>query len=134
METITLVRSTAPRKDQRLVIYNIQGRTGSVQFLSTLFGGSQTDQGNPPATLTLTGTFAAPKPKETPEERKARLKAITPAERLAKMEARVAKMKAKLARNERFIQPVEDTVVVSRGDKPAPAPKPAANVTHKAKK
>ncbi len=35
METITLVRSTAPRKDQRLVIYNIQGRTGSVQFLST---------------------------------------------------------------------------------------------------
>lgn len=97
METITLVRSTAPRKDPRLVIYNIEGRIGSVQFLSTLFGGNQVSQGNPPATLTLTGTFAPPKPKETPEERKARLKAITPAERLAKMEARIAKMKAKLA-------------------------------------
>ena len=135
MKTITLVRSTAPRKDQRLVIYNIQGRTGSVQFLSTLFGGSQTDQGNPPPTLTLTGTFAAPKPKETPEEREGAPQAIMPAGRLAKMEARVAKMKAKLARNERFIQPVGDTVVVSRREKPAPAPKPAANVgARKAKK
>src|SRR5262245_58105812 len=97
METITLVRSTAPRRDPRLVIYKLEGRTGSVQFLSTLFGGNQKDQGNPPTTLTLTGTFAAPKPKETPAERKARLAAITPAERLAKMEERVAKMKAKLA-------------------------------------
>lgn len=31
METITLTRSTAPRKDQRLVIYNIEGRKGSPQ-------------------------------------------------------------------------------------------------------
>lgn len=97
METLTLRRSTAARRDQRLVIYNIEGRTGSVQFLSTLFGGSQKDQGNPPERLTLTGTFAPPKPKETAEERKARLAAITPEQRLAKLEQRVAKMKAKVA-------------------------------------
>ena len=82
METITLTRSTAPRKDQRLVIYNIEGRKGSVQFLSTLFGSNQTAQGNPLPTLTLTGVFAPPPKKETPEERKARLAAITPEQRI----------------------------------------------------
>jgi len=89
---LTLTRSNAPRKDDRLVIFNIEGRTGSVQFLKTLFA-----KDGIPATLTLTGTFAPPKAKETKEERKARLAAITPAMRLAKMEERVAKMKAKLA-------------------------------------
>ena len=97
MENLTLVRSTAARKDPRLVIYNIEGRTGSVQFLSTLFGGTQSSQGNPPEKLTLSGTFAAPKPKETPEERKARLAAITPEQKLSAMEVKIAKMKAKLA-------------------------------------
>ena len=97
METLTLTRSTAPRKDPRLVIYNIEGRTGSVQFLSTLFGGTQVSQGNPPEKLTLSGTFAPPRAKETPEERKARLAAITPEQKLAAMEAKIAKMKAKLA-------------------------------------
>jgi hypothetical protein len=97
MESLKLVRSVAPRKEQRLVIYNIEGRKGSVQFLSTLFGGNQNDQGNPPETLTLTGTFAAPPRKETPEERKARLAAITPEQKLAAMEAKLAKMRAKIA-------------------------------------
>jgi hypothetical protein len=91
---ITLVRSNAQRKNPRLVIFNIDGRPGSVQFFRTLF------QDAIPAKLTLTGEFAAPRVKETPEERKTRLKALpklTPAERLAKMEERVAKMKAKVA-------------------------------------
>jgi hypothetical protein len=97
METLKLVRSTAPRKEQRLVIYSIEGRKGSVQFLSTLFGGNQHSQGNPPSTLVLTGTFAPPPKKETPEERKARLASITPEMKLAAMEKRVAAMKAKIA-------------------------------------
>ena len=91
---INLTRSTAPRKDARLVIFNLEGRTGSVQFLKTLF-----NQDAIPATLTLTGEFAAPKVKETPAERKARLALLpklTPAERVAKMEERLANMKAKL--------------------------------------
>ena len=91
---INLTRSTAPRKDARLVIFNLEGRTGSVQFLKTLFNKDAI-----PATLTLTGEFAAPKVKETPAERKARLALLpklTPAERVAKMEERLANMKAKL--------------------------------------
>src|SRR5690348_6317749 len=89
---ITLIRNTARKGD--LLVYSIDGRPGSVQFTSkALF-----NQDAVPATLRLVGEFAPPKPKETPEERKARVKAITPAERLAKMEARIAKMKAKLAK------------------------------------
>ena len=110
MENLTLVRSTAPRKDPRLVIHNIEGRTGSVQFLSTLFGGSQITRGNPPATLTLTGPFPPPKPKETPEQR------------LAKMEARLLKMKAKLA------------TVTAAAPAAASAPKVTANAAQKTKK
>ncbi len=52
-----------------------------------------------PPTLTLTGEFAPPKVKETPAERKARLALLpklTPAERVARMEERLAKMKTKL--------------------------------------
>jgi hypothetical protein len=101
---LTLTRSTSPRKSQRLVIYNIEGRSGSVQFLSTLFGGDQKSIGNPPATLTLSGEFAearVAKPKETKEERKARLAALpkpTLAEKVAKAEARAEALRAKLAK------------------------------------
>lgn len=104
MADLKLVRSTADRKNKRLVIYNIEGRTGSVQFLSTLFGGDQNSQGNPPESLTLSGEFAepkAPKAKETPEERKARLAALpkpTLAEKVAKAEERAAKLREKLAK------------------------------------
>lgn len=100
---ITLKRSDAPRKTNRLVIYNLEGRGGSVQFLSTLFGGSQKDRGNPPETLTLVGDFAEPKQpkaKLTKEERKA-LRANAPkptlADKLAKAQARMEALKAKLA-------------------------------------
>jgi hypothetical protein len=91
---INLVRSPKQRKNPRLVIFTIEGRPGSVQFFRTLFPKDM------PARLTLSGEFAAPKVKETPEQRKARLKALpklTPAERLARMEKRVANMRAKLA-------------------------------------
>jgi hypothetical protein len=91
---ITLTRNPAQRKNPRLVIFNIEGRPGSVQFFRALFPLNAV-----PERLTLIGEFAAPKVKETPEERKARLAAMpkmTPAERLAKMEASVAKMKARL--------------------------------------
>ena len=92
---ITLTRSNAPRKDERLVIFNIEGRKAA-------FSSSRRSSRRMrfPRHLKLTGEFAPPKVKETPEERKARLKALpkpTPAERLAKMEERLAKMKAKLA-------------------------------------
>jgi len=88
---ITLTRSNAPRKHDRFVIYKINDRPGSVQFLKTLFENDAV-----PTTLTLTGTFAAPKIKETPEQRKARIKSLpkpTPAERLAKLEQRIARLK-----------------------------------------
>ncbi len=102
--SLTLVRSNAARKSQRLVIYNIQGRRGSVQFLSTLFGGDQDSQGNPPETLVIEGQFAPVKEriareKESPEQRKARLAALpklTLAEKVARQEEKTAKMKAKL--------------------------------------
>jgi hypothetical protein len=87
---ITLSRNDAPRRSN-MVVYAIDGRKGSVRFSKTLFT-------NAPATLTLSNaSFAAPKAKETKEERKARLALVTPAERVAKMEARLARMKAQLA-------------------------------------
>ena len=104
MAELVLTRSTADRKSKRLVIYNFEGRKGSVQFLSTLFGGDQKSVGNPPDKLTLIGEFAEPKvakPKETPEERKARLAALpkpTLAEKVAKAEERAAKLREKLAK------------------------------------
>jgi hypothetical protein len=116
---LTLVRSTTQRKNPRLVIFNIEGRPGSVQFFRALFPKDAI-----PTKLSLSGEFAAPKVKETPAERKARFAAITPAERLAKMEARVAKMKAKLAAEQAAPAPT-----------PTPAPTPALKVAeaHRAK-
>jgi hypothetical protein len=93
---LTLTRNHAPRKGDRLVIYNIEGRRGTVQFLTSLF-----DKEVP--TLKLVGEFAEPKvpvAKLTAEERKARralLPKLTPAEKLAQMEKRVATMRAQLA-------------------------------------
>jgi hypothetical protein len=125
---IALVRSTSQRKNPRLVVFKIEGRPGSVQFFRTLFPNDEV-----PATLTLTGDFAAPKVKETPEQRKARLKALpkpTAAEKLTKMEARLAKMKAKLAAaSNKFVQPESGIVLVERfggAPEPTPAPRPAA--------
>lgn len=103
---LVLTKSPAPRKSKRIVIYNIEGRTGSVQFLSTLFGGDQKNEGTPPEKLTLSGEFAEPKvkvakEKETPEQRKARLAALpklTLAEKIANAEKRAEELRAKLAK------------------------------------
>lgn len=89
---LTFVRSKAERKDSRLVIYNFaDGRPGSVQFLRTAFPEQI------PETITMSGDFAE---KETPEQRKARLASLpklTVAEKVAKGEERLAKLRAKLA-------------------------------------
>jgi hypothetical protein len=126
MKNLTLTRSTAPRKTARLVIYNIEGRTGSVQFLSTLFGGDQKTQGNPPATLTLTGEgFAEPRQKETKEERKARLALLpkpTLQQKAASLRERLAKMEAKLNAPATVV-PVEPTPAAPTTPAAAPAPK-----------
>lgn len=103
MDQITLVRSTATRKDARLVIYNIEGRKGSVQFLGSLFEGGAAGA---PERLTLNSdvSFAQPrvaKPKETPEERKARLAALpkpTIEQQIAKAEEKARKLREKLER------------------------------------
>lgn len=103
---LTLKRSTAPRKDNRLVIYNFTDRAGSVQFLATLFGGTSKTPATPPDTLVISGEFAEAKPKvdkikETKEERKARLAALpkpTLAEKVARAEKRTEELRAKLAK------------------------------------
>lgn len=92
---ITLSKSAKPRKSTRLVIFNLDGRTGSVQFLRTLFGETVPD------TLILSGDFAEPvvkvvKAKLTKEQRAA-LPKLTAAEKLIRAERRVAAMRAKLA-------------------------------------
>jgi len=95
--TLNLVRSDSPRKDTRSVVFNIEGRKASVAFPKTLFGA------NAPDKLSIEGEFADPrtaKAPETKEERKARLAALpklTLAEKIAKREEALSKMKAKLA-------------------------------------
>jgi hypothetical protein len=93
MTTLNLTHSEAARKTSGLVFFKINDRSGLVQFHRSLFA-------DIPATMTLTGVFAAPKAKETPAERKARLALLpklTPQEKLSKLEEKLAKMKARLA-------------------------------------
>lgn len=97
---LTLNHKPNSRKTDRLVIFDLTDRKGSVQFLRTLFPDAI------PQSIVISGEFSAPRTpraKETPEERKARLKALpklTPAEKLAKAEERVAKMRAKIQAKE----------------------------------
>jgi hypothetical protein len=75
-------------------VYHIEGVRGSVKMSSTLFSGDA------PETLEIDiPNLAGPKAKETPEERKARLAVapkLTPAEKLVKLEEKVARAKARL--------------------------------------
>ena len=95
--TLTLVRNDKPRKAGRSVIFNIEGRTASVAFPKSVFGA------NVPENIVVEGDFSepkAPRVPETKEERKARLAALpklTLAEKIAKREAALEKMRAKLA-------------------------------------
>jgi hypothetical protein len=92
---VTLTRNDKQRKSTSVVYTSDQIR-GSVRFAKSSF----TD-GNAPETIVVNSdAFAAPKPKLTPEQRKeARKNApkLTAAERLAKAEARLAKLREKAA-------------------------------------
>jgi hypothetical protein len=108
---LTLLRSTATRKNPRLVIFNIEGRPGSVQFFRALFPQDTAHAVGVPAKLHLTGEFAPPRVKETPEQRKARLASqpkLTPQQKLVRMEQRLAAMKAQLAAPQPVAKPVAD--------------------------
>jgi hypothetical protein len=119
---LSLTRNDAPRRSQ-MFVYGVEGRSGSIRFSKGLFV-NQTA----PATLTLSdAAFAGPRVKETPAERKARRALITPAERLARMETRIAKMKAALAAP----QPKATQKVIAT---PAPSPLPKANGAKAAKR
>lgn len=98
---ISLTKSTAARKDDRLVIFNFKdGRAGSVQFLRSAFPEVIPDE------ISMSGEFAepkvrVPKEKETPEQRKTRLAALpklTLAEKLQRAEERTAKLREKVAK------------------------------------
>jgi hypothetical protein len=100
---IQLTRSTAPRKTDRLVIYD-GGHLHSVQFLRTAFGDTI------PETITVSGEFAAPKPKETPEERKARIAAMSPIDKIAAAEARARKTLARIEAQKAKLTGAQTTV------------------------
>jgi hypothetical protein len=97
---IALKQNTGARKNARITVFDIEGRKASVSIPKSLFGD------NVPTDLILQSDapFAevrAAKPKETPEERKARLAAmpkLTPEQKLAKLKERAAKLEAKLAK------------------------------------
>lgn len=94
MATITLTKDTKARKTSSIV-YTSPELRGGVRLVKTAFA-----NGTPDDTIQLTGNFAAPKPVETKEERKARLKAMpkmTLAEKIAKREASLNALKAKAA-------------------------------------
>ena len=88
---IRLTRNDSPRRSH-MVVFTVAGRHGSVRFSKTLFTHKQA-----PATLTLSdAAFAAPRVKETAAERRARFKALSPAEKLAQLKSRIVRMRARL--------------------------------------
>ena len=89
---LTLKQKPGARKSDRLVIFDYTDRPGSVQFLRTAFGETV------PETIQISGAFAGPRQKLTKEQRKERAKNMTPAEKLAAAEARVAKLREKLSK------------------------------------
>jgi RecG-like helicase len=93
---MNLTLSTKNRKGSSVVFNTPDGVRGSVRVNKSVFANGQI-----PQSLTIEGAeFAQPKPKLTPEERKAQRAAqpkLTAAERVQKMEERLAKAKAKLA-------------------------------------
>lgn len=99
MSTITLTLDPKTRKSTSLVFKLPAGVRGSVRIAKTAFPG-----GVPPTSLNLQSdsdsAFAQPKAKLTAEERKALRKdqpKLTPAQKLAKLQERAAKLQAKIA-------------------------------------
>lgn len=94
MADITFTRNTAARKSLAEV-YTAEGYPGSVRFSKTLF----VNKTAPDAITISHPAFAGPRVKETKEERKLRLKnapKLTDAEKLEKIEAKAAKLRAKV--------------------------------------
>ena len=95
--TVNLVLAPKQRKSKQIVMFNIEGRRGQVQFQRSLFGESV------PESLILDGDIAEPKAakvrtpkvKLTPEERAA-LPKPTLAEKVQKARERADKLAAKL--------------------------------------
>lgn len=92
----TVLKLDPKERSLQMIVYKIDGRAGSVRFSKSLF-----PKGGTPETITFPGGIfgVAPteRPKETPEERKARLAARpkpTQAERIARLEKKLAKMRA----------------------------------------
>lgn len=94
-----LIKDTKERKGNgKSYHYHVEGLRGSVKISSTMFAGTTVPNSIPADSFGF-GTPGA-KAGETKDERKARLAALpklTPAEKLAKLEAKVARAKAKLA-------------------------------------
>ncbi len=93
--TVTLTRSTKPRKGSSIV-YTSPTLRGSVKFPASAFLVA-------PDMLTLDGAgFASvtPKTKMTPEERKVARMAMTPAMKVANERQRIERAKARLAKLE----------------------------------
>lgn len=96
MVSITLNRDTKARKSTS-VVFAAAGLKGAVRISKSAF-----QNGTAPDSLVISSdVFATPKQKETKEERKARLAAapkLTLAEKIAKREASLEAMRAKLAK------------------------------------
>lgn len=97
---LALKLNTEPRKNPRILVFDIEGRRASVAIPKSVFG----DAAPSDLMLQSDSPFADPKvakEKETPEARKARLAAmpkLTPEQKLAKLLDRAEKLKAKLAK------------------------------------
>jgi len=93
--TMTLVKNLKQPVKANAVVYQIPGLRGTIRFVKTLFAGDA------PERLTVEGaTFAAPKPKLTPEERAAARAAMTLAQKVEQERARVARAQKRLAKLE----------------------------------
>ena len=96
---VNLTRSDKQRSTG-MVVFLVEGRPGSVRFSKTLFK----NQTAPETIAVDTDAFGfgearVARTQETKEERKARLKALpklTPAEKLARLEAKIEKMRTKV--------------------------------------
>jgi hypothetical protein len=98
MAEVNLTRSDKQRSTQMVVFTFADGRPGSVRISKTAFA----DKKAPETLQLLTDAYAGPRierKSETKEERKARLAALpkpTPAEKLAKLQAKLAKLQAQV--------------------------------------
>lgn len=99
IQNINLSRSDKQRSTQ-MVVYTVDGRPGSVRFSKTLFvNKAAPEKINAENFNTVFAGPRVPRAEETKEERKARIAAMpkpTAAEKVARLEAKLAKLRAKV--------------------------------------